>query len=517
MDVVTDEPTQTKSADEHDLAQKHIRWSSFLLAGRLLSVGINFVSQVLVVRYLSTTDYGAWAYALSVVALCQSFATIGLDKATTRFVPIYHEKGEYDKLFGTILLVFGSILLSGLVIITAFYAFPEQTARLVNDTRQPLALLFIMIFLVPVEAVDSLLIGLFSSFSNPRAIFFRKHLLGPGLKLGVVLLLILRKSEVTFLAYGYLAASALGVLIYGCVLARMLSRERLFENFRLSQIKVPAREIFAFTLPLTTSDLVTVLMLSSDVMMLGYFYNMKEVAYFRVVLPAAALNAVVMWTFALLYTPAAARLFAREDYAGINDLYWRTAVWMAVLSFPIFAVTFSLSRPLTVLLYGARYEQSGVILALLSVGYYFDVALGFNKLTLQIVGKMRYIVTINLLACFTNVAVNLLLIPRFGALGAALGTAGTRIIYNILTQAGLRLASGISLFDKKYSSFYLTIALSAAGLIVIRLFSPDNMYVVLTLVCLVSLLVVALSKKNLKVRETFPELVKLPLMRLLLT
>ena len=32
-----------------------------------------------------------------------------------------------------------------------------------------------------------------------------------------------------------------------------------------------------------------------------------------------------MRSFALLYTPAAARLFAKEDYDGIDDLYRRTA------------------------------------------------------------------------------------------------------------------------------------------------------------------------------------------------
>jgi O-antigen/teichoic acid export membrane protein len=280
---------------------------------------------------------------------------------------------------------------------------------------------------------------------------------------------------------------------------------------------VPAREIFAFTIPLLTSDLVTVLMHSSDALLLGYFCDLKQVAFFRVVLPAAALNHLIMNSFALLYTPAAARLFAKANYGGINDLYWRTAIWMAVLSFPVFAVTFSLAQPLTVFLYGARYAQSGVILALLSLGYYFNVALGFNGLTLKVLGKLRYVVTINLLAAATNVTVNLLLIPRYGALGAAIGTAGTMIVHNILKQAGLRLASGISLFDKNYSSFYLTIALSAIGLILVRLLSPGRIYALLALAGLASFLVLTLSTKKLRVAETFPELLKLRLMRIIFT
>jgi len=508
---------RAKRAAKADVTRKQIRGSSLLLAGKFLSVGINFASQVLVVRYLSTTDYGAWVYALSMVALCQGFASLGLDRAITRFVPIYHEKHEYDKLFGAILLVFGSILITGVLVIASFYAFPAQIARLTNENQQPLVLLFIMIFLVPIEVVDGLLIGLFASFSSPRAIFFRKHVLGPGLKLLVILLLVLWRSDIAFLAYGYLIASVIGVLICFWVLVRLLRSQGLLRELRFKDLKIPAREIFAFTIPMMTSDLLTVVMHSADALLLGYFKDMTEVALYRVVLPAAALNKIVMISFGLLYTPLAARLFAKGNYAGINDLYWRTAIWMTVLSFPVFALTFSMARPLTVFLYGPRYQQSSVILAILSLGYYFSVALGFNGLTLKVLGKVRYVVIINVLALVTNLALNLLLIPAYGAVGAAIGTAGTMIVHNIFKQAGLRLASGISLFDKSYLPFYVIIASCAIGLFCIQFLGSGSIYVAIAGVGCASLLVLALTKKHLNVVENFPELLKVPFIRLIFT
>lgn len=494
-----------------------IRGSSLLLAGRLMSVGVNFLSQVLIVRHLTKGEYGAWAYALAVVAFCHGFVALGLDRAITRFLPIYHEKSEYHKLFGTVVLVVGSTLLAGFALVAVFYLFPEQLARLINEKQQPIALLYIMIFLVPVEALDALLIGLFAAFGNSRAIFFRRYVLGPTLKLTVVLLLILRGSEVTFLAFGYLLASLLGVAIYSWELVRMFRREGLFEKLRLSGVAIPAREVLAFTIPLMTSDLVTVLMHSSDALLLGYFWGLEQVALFRVVLPAAMLNQLVMRSFALLYTPAAARLFAKADHRGINELYWRTTLWMAVLSFPIFAVTFSLATPLTVFLYGERYAESGIILALLSLGYYFNVALGFNGLTLKVLGKLRYVVTINVLAALTNIFVNLLFIPRYGALGAAIGTAGTMIVHNVLKQAGLRLASGVSLFEKTYLTFYLTVAAGAAALLIARLLWSGNIFFWLVLAAAVSLAVLFACRSNLKIAETFPEIRRLRVVQALLT
>jgi len=97
---------------------------------------------------------------------------------------------------------------------------------------------------------------------------------------------------------------------------------------------------------------------------------------------------------------------------------------------------------LTVFLYGARYEKSYVFLQLMALGYYFNVALGFNGLTLKVLGKIRYVVIINILSVVISLIACLLLVPKYGALGASIATAGGMIIYNILKQAGLRWLRG---------------------------------------------------------------------------
>jgi O-antigen/teichoic acid export membrane protein len=188
---------------------------------------------------------------------------------------------------------------------------------------------------------------------------------------------------------------------------------------------------------------------------------------------------------------------------------------MSVISFPIFAMTFSLAQPLTVFLYGARYEQAAPILALLSFGSYFNVALGFNLQTLKVVKRLRYITVMSVLVVLLNIVLNLVLIPRFGAVGAAIGTAASLVIYNLLMQVGLLRAANFNAFDREYLSIYLAIASGAAGLFVLQYFSSLSIYLALTLAGCVSLLVLAIAKKKLRIMEVFPELHSLPFARLL--
>jgi hypothetical protein len=96
MDSTTTAPIIAAPGVEQSTTRRQIRGSSLLLVGRFLSRGVTFAVQILIVRYLSKSDYGAFAYALSIVTLGTTVVTFGLDRAITRFVPIAgHNRGDF--------------------------------------------------------------------------------------------------------------------------------------------------------------------------------------------------------------------------------------------------------------------------------------------------------------------------------------------------------------------------------------------------------------------------------------
>src|SRR5438445_2517608 len=111
-------------------ARSQIRGSSLLLTGRILALGINCLAQILTVRYLSTTAYGAWAYGLSVVIACEAFSALSLEQSLARFVPIYYERGQLSRLVGAVVLSLGVIAAASVLFILPFYAFSGEFSRL---------------------------------------------------------------------------------------------------------------------------------------------------------------------------------------------------------------------------------------------------------------------------------------------------------------------------------------------------------------------------------------------------
>ena len=191
---------------------KAIRGSSLLLAGRMISLGTNFLVQVLIVRYLTDkSDYGAFAYALSVVTIATTFVALGTDRAIGRFLPIYQERGRPDAMLGTIVLRGRHDRVAGHRARSSSSTGSRTSSTARSSSDQAGELLLILIILAPIQALDDVLMNGFAVFSSPRAIFFRRYVLNPVLRLAVVGLLIFGKQDVEFLAVGYVATGAVGV------------------------------------------------------------------------------------------------------------------------------------------------------------------------------------------------------------------------------------------------------------------------------------------------------------------
>jgi len=513
MTVETVEPTPSTSAS---ITRGHLRGSSLLLVGRFIALGLNFAVQVLIVRYLAQSEYGAFAYALSLAALAQPLVTLGLDRGVGRFLAMYDEHRDTARTIGTLILMAATVLSLGLALVLVVIGVQGLTGGvLINDAKAS-ALLTIMIVLAPIQAADDLLSGVLAVFASARAIFFRKHILGPGLRLVVVALLVAGGFDVEFLAVGYVLAGFAGIGLYGVILWRILQTRGLLVGLSRSDIRIPVREILMFTIPLLTTDLVYVALNATDAIILGHYWGTTEVAAYRVIQPLVGINAVVYSSFTLLYMPSAARLFARGDRQGVADLYWKTAIWMAILSFPVFALTTSLAGPVTVGLYEQRYAGSALYLAMLSVAQYINVALGFNGLTLRVYGFVRYTVVINVIAAVISVSLNLVLIPVYGALGASVATTIALIGFNLLKQAGLRLGTGISVFDPRYLWVYATIVIAAIALAAVQAVVHPGLILSLVLAGAASIAVVWITRRALDVSHTFPEVLRLPFARRIL-
>ena len=492
-----------------------IRGSTLLLAGQAFAVVANLVVQVLLVRYLSKSGFGVFAFALSIATLGQALAAFGLRRGVGRFLPIYEERGELDKVAGTLVFAIASVLSLGLAVVLVVIGLGSVIEGSFSGEPQTSTVLAALIVLAPIQAVADLLDGVFAVFTRPRAIFFRKFVYTPVTRLIMVVTLSLAGVGVVPFAIGYTVIGGAGTVVYGAALVPVLRERRLWERLRARRVTFPVRELLSFTVPLLTNDLAFAFINAIGVVLLGLLAGAQDVAELRAVVPVAMTMSYVLSSFGLLFTPIAARLFARGDAAELNRLYWQTAVWTTVFSFPIFIVATGWAEPLTRLLFGDRYSSSASLLAVLAVGRFITAAAGPNGVLLGVYGHVRYLVATNVVAMITSLTLSLALIPPFGAMGAAISATATLALFNAVWQVGLARRTHVHGVDPSYAGVYVTILLATAAFFAIQLvFSPPPAGSAV-LAALVSAAVLVITRRRLALTETFPELARLPLVRLL--
>jgi O-antigen/teichoic acid export membrane protein len=503
-------PTET---DSRKMRRSQVRGSALLVVGRVLTLVLTTATQVIIVRALTQSDFGAFGYALALAAAGRTLLSLGQGKLLSRFMAKYEEERDFDRMFGAMFLAIGTIMLTSTLSLATLFLLADSVISSAVSDPATVKVVLILIFLAPLEALDQVFVSLFAVFSKARTIFFRKYLFTPLLRLVVVLTLALTGSSVTFLAIGYLGAAVVGVVVYLGVFVRVLRERGLLKQLRPSRIILPFRAVFSFSLPLISGELLLLSLNVGGVLILGYFHSAAEVARYRAVFNPARLNTAVLHAFVPLFLPLAARLFTRGDIEGLRRAYWHTGVFVAVLTFPVFALTGPLAFELTVLLFGDAYADSGIVLALLSVGYYFGVVLGFNTYTLQVCERIRFLVIVNVLVAALNIGLSLLLVQEYGAVGVAAANLAALVVQNVVNQWALRRAIGTTFIDRGAVRCYAVIFACAVALWVFQVLVQPPLIVGVAVAAVASFLVLLAGRSAIELGDTFPELQRMPMLR----
>jgi O-antigen/teichoic acid export membrane protein len=501
-----------KPAGQATASHVQVRGSSLLLAGQVFGTTVNLVTQILIVRALSKTEFGAFGFALSVLVVAEIVNAFGLRSGIARVLPQYEERGDLARSAGTLALAFGVVVILGFVVVGGVVGASGAIAGGLPPAAQGPALLSILILLAPIQALGSLLDNIYAVFGLPRTIVLRRNVLAPLLRLAVVGALILVSGDVILLAAGYVITGALGLVIFGASLVPLLSRRSIWAYLRPGRIKVPARRLLSTSVPLLANDLRTGLLVAAGGLLLGLLSTPAEVAEFRAVLPIAIAMLYVRLSFGLLFTPMASRMLERGETGALSSLYWQATAWTTVLSYPVLLVAAGLAEPLTVLLFGARYAAAAPVLAILALASFITTATGPNSEVLVVFGRLRLVLVTNVAIAILALVLTVALIPPLGAVGAAWATTLAQVVMVVVWQAGLAWRTSVRALDARYLRVHAAVAgVTAAYAAALWLTGPP-LSVRIALTVLACLAVVWLSRRLLVVAETFPELRRVPLL-----
>jgi O-antigen/teichoic acid export membrane protein len=388
------------------------------------SAGLLLVLLTIAARFLSADDYGRFRFALALTTIIETIMDLGLSQITVRSVA--RDRTSADRLFPQVLgvkLVWVAVGLALLAVLAPLLRSDPVIVRLCYALGISSAVRSYLL------TARGLLQGLQRFDLEALAVVSDRVLLlvvgGAALWLGYGLV----GLAVAFVGSRLLMLGAVQILLRR-VVARVAPA---FDRDAWRDIQAAALPLGFFMIALNTYTYV-------DTVILGLMRTDAEVGWY-----AAAYSLYEGLTYApsilaAVLTPRLSALFTR-DRAAHRSLLTRALLLSVALAVVLGGIAALAAAPIVALLFGVRYAPAVPPLQILAAGSVFVFATWILHAAAISTNLDRRLLLTTAVGLAANVALNIVLIPRYGISGAAWATvvAEGLTVFLLLVQLQRRL------------------------------------------------------------------------------
>lgn len=398
--------------------------SASSLAIKLISVGLSFILAVALARTLGPVGFGRYSYVYSFLLILAIPAQLGLPQLVVRETAKADIEGSWGSVRGlwrwsnAVIGFFSAVIVVGVVVVSIYGELNEQKLVLLG------------VVLVPLVALGNIRGAALRGLGRVVLGQLPETVLRPLLFVGLILAFnlgshsgLLTPEWAMFL---HVLAAGLAFL-FGVVL---LSRSIPDTLRTLPQPIYHSKHWISAALPLGMISGIQIINSNLDIVMLGIYRSTVEVGIYKVAVTAAALVAFGLQAINLVIMPRIARLFSKGDIQALQTLVTSSARIILVLAVSAALIIIIFGSWILDTAFGPEYADGYGILVVLVAGQLANSAFGSVAILLNMGGYEKVTLIGVLIAAFANVALNILLIPHYGGLGAAIATSVTLIVWN---------------------------------------------------------------------------------------
>ena len=389
----------------HDL-QRAIGNTGWLFADNILRMGVGLLVSVRITRYLGPEQFGILSYASAFVFIFSSITTLGLDWVVVR--NIVREPLRRDEILGSafVLKLLGGAVTYGLTLACIALLRPAE-----NLTQSLVAIIALgMIF----QAFGT--IGFyFQSQVKSKFVVYAKNTTFLFISICKVGLVSLHAPLIAF-AWAGLAEIALGSI--GLMIAYRASGHHL-KAWRMT--RTMAKELLHDSWPLMLTDIAMLAYMRIDQIILGEIVGNVEVGIYAV----AVLLAETWYFIPMAVTSSVFPSIVEAkgcDEELFHDRLQKYFNLMAFLGYAVAIPVTLIAKWAISFLYGPAYSAAApMLIGLTWAGLFINLTIARSSFLTAMNWTRLHFLT-DFMGLMVNIALNLILIPRFGGMGAVIAS-----------------------------------------------------------------------------------------------
>ncbi|WP_462252988.1 oligosaccharide flippase family protein [Ekhidna sp.] len=396
-----------------------LKGSALSFVAKVIAFVIGFAFQIIIARSLSIEEYGNYSYLMNLVFFSNTIAVFGLNTTAKKIIPRLKVENDYAKIRG--FFVFSSVVIIILSVLVGFIdyfflSFQEWEHGIEN-------VLFVITVLVLLTAIVDFLSNSLFAFKKPF--------------LGAITLNALRYLT-TIILIGYLffqselldVAGLLQFTIYGFIVAAAIQMYFVSKQigWKESSTNFEIKSWVSLASGLLLVNSFFVIQNRIDIQLLGVFRSKEEIGLYNAVFRGSEMSRFVFKAVSSVSMPMISALFAQSASNEVIQKKLRNIT--KLLFWPSFAVIILIGifSKFFLLLFGTEFVQANIPFIILLFGQLMLASNGTGIMVLNMSGYHKLSLRIFIFASLTNVLLNLILIPYYGILGAAISTCLVNVL-----------------------------------------------------------------------------------------
>ncbi len=377
-------------------------WRVLQTFGKSLATFLIFI---LCVKLLTPYDFGIYNYALAIVVFLIIFGDFGISTATSKYVAEYNvtDKNKLKSvLFNSGIIILGlTIIISILILLIGPSYLKEKYVYF----------LFILplIFLAP---MTSLYDGIYRGLKQFKKLAIISLIVG---------LISLSFVYILIKTYGLIGALISQDLFYVILL---LALGFSYKEFHFKWNKEVMKEVGGYSLLVGVADLGIFLYIQFDIIVLGWFNYINEIAYLSLANKIFMFLAIPFAIFSQIVAPNITSLYVHKKYGDINKKLKKYFCYSFLFGILIAIISFILIKPITIL-FLSQYDNYyfylffGLLLIIFPIRVFGSIlATSFIVGT----GQAKIMTYNNLIFGILNVVMDIIFIYVFGFIGVIFST-----------------------------------------------------------------------------------------------
>lgn len=204
---------------------------------------------------------------------------------------------------------------------------------------------------------------------------------------------------------------------------------------------------WTFTAPRAIANVAQNILQSVDVVLVAVIRGPKEAAIYTAATRFLVIGQLGNVAISRASQARFTELFTRGARRQANGIYQVTTTWLILLLWPVFLLSVAYG-PVVLEVFGRSYRAGGIVMVILGLSMLLSTFCGQVDMVLITSGRSSWSLVNGLLTMGVNVGVDLLLIPRYGITGAAIGWAVAIAVGNLMPLAQLTAVLGLHPFGR---------------------------------------------------------------------